>query len=151
MSARILQPPGWAKPRGYSNGISTRGRLIFISGQIGWNAECEFTSDTLVGQVRQALHNIVAVLSEADATPRDLVRLTWYITARDEYLASLVQVGEVYREVIGWHFPTMSVVEVAALVESRAKVEIEATAVVPDDRNEGSAADGELRNELVSR
>jgi enamine deaminase RidA (YjgF/YER057c/UK114 family) len=135
MSMRILQPPDWARPRGYSNGISAEGRLVFVSGQIGWNADGEFTSDTLVGQVRQALQNIVSVLHEANATPRDLVRLTWYITARDEYLASSVQIGEVYREIIGRHFPTMSVVEVTALIESRAKVEIEATAVVPGAQN----------------
>jgi len=131
MSHDILQPAGWARPRGYSNGIATEGRQIYISGQIGWNGQCEFTSDRFAGQVRQALANIVAVLAEAGGRPEHLVRLTWYVTSREEYLAQIAEVGTAYREIIGKHFPTMSVVQVVALVEARARVEIEATAVIP--------------------
>jgi enamine deaminase RidA (YjgF/YER057c/UK114 family) len=130
MSRTILQPAGWPRPRGYANGIAAEGRQVFISGQIGWNAEERIVSDELAAQVRQALANVVAVLASANATPEHLVRLTWYVTSRDEYYASLEAIGAAYRDVIGRHFPAMSVVVVAALLEPRAKVEIEATAVL---------------------
>ncbi len=128
---QVLQPAGWARPRGYVNGIAATGRQVFIAGQIGWDAHGRFTSDRFADQVRQALHNIVTVLAEAGGAPAHLVRLTWYITSREEYLREIADVGAAYREVLGRHFPTMSVVQVAALVEARAKVEIEATAVIP--------------------
>ncbi|HPF26624.1 MAG TPA: RidA family protein [Steroidobacteraceae bacterium] len=128
----FLQPPGWARPRGYSNGIAARGRQIFVSGQIGWDANCQFHSSQLAKQVKQALQNIVAVLAEAEARPEHIVRLTWYVTSRDEYLHEVRDIGAAYREVLGKHFPVMSVVQVVALVEEQAKVEIEATAVVPE-------------------
>ena len=130
MSHEILQPPNWARARGYSNGMSAEGRQIFISGQIGWNAEQQFASDDLAAQVRQALANVVEVLACAGAKPEHLVRLTWYVTSREEYYASIEGIGTAYREVVGRHFPAMSVVVVAALLEPRAKVEIEATAVI---------------------
>jgi enamine deaminase RidA (YjgF/YER057c/UK114 family) len=129
----VLQPPEWARPKGYANGISTRGRLIFISGQIGWNGQCEFTSDVLAEQVGQTLRNIMRILQEGQAQARHLVRLTWFIRSREAYYRELPEIGAVYREVIGKHFPVMSVVEVTALMEQRALVEIEATAVVPDE------------------
>jgi enamine deaminase RidA (YjgF/YER057c/UK114 family) len=128
---QVLQPAGWARPRGYANGIAASGRQVFIAGQIGWDAHGSFGSDRFSDQVRQALNNIVAVLAEAGGAPQHLVRLTWYITSRDEYLREIAEVGAAYREVLGRHFPAMSVVQVAALVEARAKVEIEATAVIP--------------------
>ena len=130
MSRETLQPAGWRRPRGYANGIAAEGRQIFISGQIGWNAEEKFESDELAVQVRQALANVVAVLAAADAKPEHLVRLTWYVTSREEYYASIEAIGAAYREVIGRHFPAMSVVVVAGLLAPRAKVEIEATAVL---------------------
>ena len=128
----VLQPEGWTKPKGYANGIAARGRFVFVGGQIGWNSQCEFETDDLVGQVRQTLQNIVAVLAEAGAEPKHITSMTWYFTDKAEYLASLKGIGEAYREVIGRHFPAMAAVEVTALVEDRAKVEIQATAVVPD-------------------
>ena len=131
MSHEILQPDGWARPRGYSNGITAEGRQVYISGQIGWNAKGEFSSDRFADQVRQALANIVAILAEAGGRPEHLVRLTWYVTSREEYLAQIADVGVAYREIIGRNFPTMAVVQVVALVEARARVEIEATAVIP--------------------
>ena len=130
MSREILQPAGWGRPRGYANGIAAEGRQIFISGQIGWNAEEKLESEELAAQVRQALANVVAVLGAAGAKPEHLVRLTWYVTSREEYCASLEGIGAAYREIIGRHFPAMSVVVVAGLLEPRAKVEIEATAVL---------------------
>jgi enamine deaminase RidA (YjgF/YER057c/UK114 family) len=130
MSHEILQPPGWARPRGYANGIAAEGRQVFVAGQIGWDAGQRFTSDDFAGQLRQALANVVAVLACAGAVPEHIVRMTWYITSRDEYLASLAEVGAAWREIMGRHYPAMSVVVVAGLVEPRAKVEIEATAVV---------------------
>ena len=130
MSHEILQPLNRARPRGYASGIAAEGRQIFISGQIGWNAEQHFASDELAAQVRQALANIVEVLACAGAAPEHLVRLTWYVTSREEYYASIEGIGNAYREVIGRHFPAMSVVVVAGLLEPRAKVEIEATAVL---------------------
>lgn len=130
---RVLQPQGWKPPRGYANGIEAQGRLVFVAGQIGWNGQAEFETDDIAGQVRQALANIVAVLAEAGAGPEHITRMTWYITDKREYLASLREAGTAYRETIGAHYPTMTLVQVAALLEDRAKVEIEATAVVPRD------------------
>ena len=127
-----LQPPDWAEPKGYANGVVARGALIFVGGQIGWNAAQVFESDDFVVQARQALINIAAVLKSGGAGPEHMVRMTWYILDRDEYAARLKELGAVYREVIGRNFPTMSCVEVSRLVEARAKVEIEVTAVVPD-------------------
>lgn len=128
---KILQPEGWVRPKGYSNGISATGRQVFVSGMIGWDAHGQFHSDDLVQQVRQALQNVVAVLQEAAAKPEHIVRMTWYVVDKKEYVAAYPEIGKVYREVIGRHFPCMSAVQVAALVEDRAKVEIEVTAVVP--------------------
>jgi enamine deaminase RidA (YjgF/YER057c/UK114 family) len=128
----VLQPEGWAAPRGYANGIAARGRQVYVAGQVGWDAQGRFTSDSFIEQVRQALHNVVAVLAAAGGSPEHLVRLTWYVTSRDEYLASLPELGRVYREVLGRNFPAMAAVQVVALMEARAKVEIEATAVIPD-------------------
>jgi enamine deaminase RidA (YjgF/YER057c/UK114 family) len=129
---QLLQPPAWAPPKGYANGIAARGTLVFVGGQIGWNARQQFESDDFVAQARQALLNVVAVLAEANAVPQNIVRMTWYVVDRDEYVASYRSLGDVYREVIGRHFPAMTAVEVSALVEPRARVEIEATAVIPD-------------------
>jgi enamine deaminase RidA (YjgF/YER057c/UK114 family) len=131
MTAQILNPAGWPRPRGYSNGIAVSGRQVYVAGQIGWDAQGRFVSDDLPGQVRQALLNICAVLAEAQAEPEHLVRLTWYVTSREEYHAHLPAIGAAYRAVLGKHFPVMSVVGVTALMEPQAKVEIEATAVVP--------------------
>jgi len=128
---QFLHPKGWAPAKGFANGVAATGRQIFVAGQVGWNAQQRFESDDFVAQVEQALANIVAVLAEADARPEHLVRLTWYITDKREYLARPAEVGGVYRRTIGRHFPAMSLVQVAALLEDRAKVEIEATAVVP--------------------
>lgn len=128
---QVLKPTDWPRPSGYSNGIAVTGRQIFVAGQVGWNAECRFTSPRLADQVRQALQNICAVLAEAHAGPEHIVRLTWYLTSRDEYLADLENIGAAYREVMGKNFPVMSVVQVVALMEAQAKVEIEATAVLP--------------------
>jgi len=130
MSREILQPAGWARPRGYANGVAATGRLVFVAGQIGWDAEQRFASDGFAAQVRQALANVVAVLACAGAKPEHLVRMTWYVTSRDEYNSALTEVGAAWRELIGRNFPAMSVVVVAGLLEPRAKVEIEATAVV---------------------
>jgi enamine deaminase RidA (YjgF/YER057c/UK114 family) len=127
---RRLQPPGWPEPRGYANGMLAEGRLVFVGGQIGWDAAGVFAPD-LAGQVRQALLNIVAVLAEADGRPEHVARLTWYVTDREDYLAHQREIGRVYRDVMGKHFPAMAVVEVSALVEALARVEIEATAVLP--------------------
>jgi enamine deaminase RidA (YjgF/YER057c/UK114 family) len=130
MSREILQPPGWARPRGYANGVAAEGRQVFVAGQIGWDAGQRFVGDGFAAQVRQALANVVAVLACAGAGPGHIVRMTWYVTSRDEYNASLAEIGAVYRELIGRHYPAMSVVVVAGLLEPRAKVEIEVTAVV---------------------
>jgi enamine deaminase RidA (YjgF/YER057c/UK114 family) len=129
---KVLQPPGWAPPRGYANGIAARGTLVVVGGQVGWNAAQAFESDDFVSQARQALENVVAVLAQAGARPEHVVRMTWYVVDRDEYVASLRALGAAYRDVMGRHFPTMSAVEVSRLIEPRARVEIEATAVVPD-------------------
>jgi enamine deaminase RidA (YjgF/YER057c/UK114 family) len=131
MSLEILQPAGWPRPKGYSNGIAAVGRQVFVAGQIGWDAEGRFAAGGLGGQVKQALLNIVAVLAEAGGRPEHIVRLTWFVTSRDEYHAELAAIGAAYRAVMGKHFPAMSVVQVVALMESEAKVEIEATAVLP--------------------
>ena len=128
----FLQPPGWQRPRGYSNGISASGRMVFVSGMIGWDAECQFHTDDFAGQVRQALENVVAVLAEGGAKPEHIVRMTWYVVDKKEYVNAYPEIGVAYREVIGRHFPTMSAVQVAGLVEDRARVEIEVTAVVPE-------------------
>ncbi len=127
----FLNPASWKPARGYSNGVAASGRLLFLGGMIGWNGQQEFETDDFIGQTAQALRNIVEVLAEAGAGPEHLVRLTWYVTDRDEYVARLPEMGVVYREIIGKHFPAMALVQVVALVERRAKVEIEATAVVP--------------------
>jgi enamine deaminase RidA (YjgF/YER057c/UK114 family) len=130
---RSLLPPGWAKPKGYANGVAARGTIVSVAGQIGWNpATGRFESDDFVAQAKQALANIVAVLKEAGAGPEHLVRLTWYVVDKREYVQRLGEVGEAYRAVIGRHFPAMTLVAVAALVEDRARIEIEATAVLPD-------------------
>ena len=128
---QILQPPQWSRPKGYSHGILAQGTQVFVAGQIGWDVSGRFPSSKLADQVRQALLNIAAVLAEAGARPEHLVRLTWYVTSREEYLAQLKDIGEAYRDVLGRNFPAMSVVEVRALMEREAKVEIEATAVLP--------------------
>ena len=128
---KLLQPPGWVPAKGYANGIATRGTLVFVGGQIGWNAQQQFETDDFIEQTQQALRNIAAVLKEAGAGPEHMVRMTWYVIDRDEYNARLKELGAVYREVIGKHFPAMTCVAVAALMEARAKVEIEVTAVVP--------------------
>jgi enamine deaminase RidA (YjgF/YER057c/UK114 family) len=130
MSREILQPPGWARPRGYANGVAADGRQVYVAGQIGWDGQQRFASDDFAAQVRQALANVVAVLACAGAGPEHIVRMTWYVTSRDEYNAALTEIGASYRELIGRHYPAMSVVVVAGLLEPRAKVEIEATAVV---------------------
>jgi enamine deaminase RidA (YjgF/YER057c/UK114 family) len=128
---QLLHPRHWAKAKGFSNGVAAEGRQVFVAGQIGWNAQQQFESDDFVAQVGQALANVVAVLAEAGAGPQHLVRLNWYVTDKREYLSRLREVGEAYRRVIGLHFPAMTLVQVVALVEDRAKVEIEATAVLP--------------------
>jgi enamine deaminase RidA (YjgF/YER057c/UK114 family) len=128
---KVLQPAGWAAPRGYANGVAASGTMVFVAGQIGWNAQGRFDSDDLVVQVRQALLNVCAVLAEAGATPAHIVRMTWYVTDRREYLARGREIGAVYREVIGSYSVAMSALEVGALMEERARVEIEVTAVVP--------------------
>jgi enamine deaminase RidA (YjgF/YER057c/UK114 family) len=131
-SRQILQPAQWPRPRGYSNGIVASGRQIFIAGQVGWDAQGRFNSQRLADQVRQTLENICTVLAQAQAGPEHIVRLTWYVTSRDEYYAELGDIGAAYRAVMGRNFPVMSVVQVVALMEAQAKVEIEATAVVPE-------------------
>lgn len=128
----FLQPPGWQRPRGYANGISASGRMVFVSGMIGWDAECQFHTDDFAGQVRQALENVVAVLAEGGARPEHIVRMTWYVVDKKEYVDAYPEIGVAYRETIGRHFPTMSAVQVAGLVEDRARVEIEVTAVIPE-------------------
>ena len=129
---RRLQPPGWVRPKGYSNGISARGEVIVVAGQVGWDENEVFRADAFTGQGEQALRNIVSVLAEAGAGPEHLVRLTWFIADKDEYLASLPSLGEAYRAVIGKHFPAMSVIVVRGFIEDGARLGIEATAVVPD-------------------
>lgn len=129
---QMLQPPGWATPKGYANGVAAKGTLVFVGGQIGWNAAQQFESDDFIAQTRQALENVKAVLACAGAGPEHMARMTWYIVDRVEYNARLRELGEAYRAVMGRHFPAMTCVEVSALVEAKARVEIEVTAVVPD-------------------
>jgi len=130
---RTLQPPGWPRPRGYANGVAADagGTLVFVAGQIGWDETGAFPAPDLPGQIRRTLQNVLAVLAEAGGRPEHVARLTWYVTDREEYLATAREIGGVYRELMGGHYPAMAVVEVAALIEAQAKVEIEATAVVP--------------------
>jgi enamine deaminase RidA (YjgF/YER057c/UK114 family) len=128
----ILQPEGWARPIGYANGVEAQGRLVFVGGQIGWNGQCQFETDDFVGQVRQTLMNVVAVLREAGGEPRHITSMTWYFTDKKEYVDNLKGIGQAYREVIGRHFPAMAAVQVVALVEDRAKIEIQAHAVIPE-------------------
>ncbi len=128
----ILHPKNWKPAKGYANGVAAKGKMIFLGGLIGWNAQQEFETDSFAEQVEQTLKNIVAVLVEAGARPEHLVRLTWYVTDKREYLGSLPEIGRAYRAHLGRHFPAMALVQVAALVEDRAKVEIEATAVIPE-------------------
>ena len=127
----FLQPPGWARPRGYSNGVAASGRTVCVSGMIGGDGQGVFHSDDFAGQVRQALHNIVEVLAEADARPEHIVRMTWYVLDKKEYVGAYKDIGAAYREIIGAHYPAMTAVQVVALIEDRARVEIEVTAVVP--------------------
>jgi enamine deaminase RidA (YjgF/YER057c/UK114 family) len=129
---QILQPPHWPRPKGYSNGISAKGRLVFVSGMTGWDAQERLVATDFLGQARQALKNIVEVLAEANAKPEHMVRMTWYVVDRTEYLAASRLLGAAYREIIGSHFPAMTAVEVTALMVEQARVEIEVTAVVPD-------------------
>jgi enamine deaminase RidA (YjgF/YER057c/UK114 family) len=129
---RALLPPGWQRPKGYSNGISARGRMVFTAGVVGWDARERFATQDLAGQFRQVLENIVAILAEDGAGPEHVVRMTCYVTSRDDYVASLADIGAAWRELMGRNYPTMAVVEVSALVEPEARVEIEATAVVPE-------------------
>ena len=131
-NSHILQPAHWPRPKGYSNGVVANGRLVFIAGQIGWDEHGHFVSTSLAGQVQKALENVLMVLAQAGGRAEHVVRLTWYVTSRDEYLDEVKEIGVAYRAVMGKNFPTMSVVQVVALVETPAKVEIEATAVLPD-------------------
>jgi len=128
---QILQPPGWARAKGFSNGIAANGRLVFIAGQIGWTGEGKWEAHDFAGQFKQALKNILAVLSEAGGRPEHIVRLTWYVIDKQEYLGAMKEVGAAYRELMGKHYPTMAVVQVTGLVEDQARLEIEATAVEP--------------------
>ncbi len=127
---QILQPPGWLKPRGYSNGVAAAGRIVFVSGQVGWN-NGKFESTDFVGQARQALANVVAVLAEAGGRPAHIARMTWYVVDKREYIESQAALGRAYREIIGSNYPAMSAVQVSALIEDAAKVEIEVTAIIP--------------------
>jgi enamine deaminase RidA (YjgF/YER057c/UK114 family) len=136
---RILQPPGWKRPRGYANGVVARGRIVFVAGQVGWNAEERFEASDFAGQARQALRNVVAVLAEAGARPEHLCRMTWYVADAREYRDSLKALGAVYREVMGHTFPAMTAIQVAGFVEDGARLEIEATAVIPDHDERPSA------------
>jgi enamine deaminase RidA (YjgF/YER057c/UK114 family) len=128
---QVLQPPGWARPKGFSNGISSSGNLVFISGQVGWTGQGEWKERSFAGQFRQALQNILDVLREAKGKPEHIVRLTWYVLDKHDYLSSMKEVGAAYRELMGRHYPTMAVVQVSGLVEDRARLEIEAMAVIP--------------------
>ena len=128
---QTLQPPGWARPKGFCNGIAASGTLVFIAGQVGWTGQGEWRERSFAGQFRQALENILAVLRQANGRPEHVVRLTWYVVDKKEYLAALKEVGAAYRELMGSHYPTMAVVQVSGLVEDQARLEIEATAVIP--------------------
>ena len=128
----ILQPEGWAKPIGYSNGVAARGRQVYVGGQIGWNGQCQFETDDFVEQVRQTLKNVVAVLAAGGAGPEHVTTMTWYFTDKAEYLSNLKGIGQAYREIMGKNFPAMAAMQVTALIEDRAKIEIQAIAVVPE-------------------
>jgi enamine deaminase RidA (YjgF/YER057c/UK114 family) len=130
---QVLQPPGWAKPKGFANGIVASGNLVFVAGQIGWTGEGKWEAKDFAGQFKQALRNCIDVVAQAGGRPQHIVRLTWYITSKQEYLSSLKEVGVAYRALMGRHFPVMAVVEVSGLMEAEAKLEIEATAVVPPE------------------
>jgi enamine deaminase RidA (YjgF/YER057c/UK114 family) len=130
---QILQPPGWARPKGFANGIVAKGNLVFIAGQVGWTPEGKWEASDFAGQFRQALANILEVLAQAGGEPHHLVRLTWYVLDKEEYLGALRAVGKAYRDLMGRHFPTMAVVQVVGLVEPEARLEIEATAVIPEN------------------
>jgi enamine deaminase RidA (YjgF/YER057c/UK114 family) len=132
MTRQLLQPAHWARPKGYANGVAVRGRQVFVAGMIGWDAQGHFHSDDLAAQVRQALQNVVEVLAEAGAKPEHIVRMTWYLTERREYLLRGKEIGAVFRELIGSFNAVMTAVQVSALIEDRAKIEIEVTAVIPD-------------------
>lgn len=129
----FLQPPGWVRPRGYSNGVAAIGRTICVGGMIGWDGQAQFHTDDLAGQVRQTLQNIVEVLAQANAKPEHIVRMTWYLIDKKEYVAAYKEIGAAYRDIIGRHYPAMTAVQVAGLIEDRAKVEIEVTAIVPEN------------------
>ena len=132
MRMQILQPPGWARAKGFSNGIACKGKLVFIAGQIGWTGQAKWEARDFAGQFRQALFNIIEILKEANGKPEHIVRLTWYVLDKTEYSSSLKEVGVAYRELMGRHYPTMAVVQVGGLVENEARLEIEATAVIPE-------------------
>jgi enamine deaminase RidA (YjgF/YER057c/UK114 family) len=129
---KVLQPPNWARPKGYANGVMAKGCPVFLSGIVGWNQDSQFETTDFAGQVRQALRNIVDILGQANARPEHIARMTWYVVDKQEYVKSTKEIGEAYRDIIGRHYPAMTVVEVSGLVESEARVEIEVTAVVPD-------------------
>ena len=128
---RILQPPDWVSPRGYSNGIVATGQLVFLAGQIGWDGDCNFVSDKFAAQAKQELINICTILAEAGGKPEHITHMTWYVVDKEEYKASYKELGAVYRDVMGKHFPTMTAIEVSGLIEDAARVEIEARAVIP--------------------
>ena len=128
---KTLLPPGWPRPKGYANGVTATGRMVFVAGMVGWDAQGVFHTDDMAGQVRQALQNVVDVLKEGGASPEHIVRMTWYVTDKREYLAASAEIGKAFRELIGCFNAAMTAVEVSALIEDRAKVEIEVTAVVP--------------------
>ena len=129
---KFLQPPNWPRPKGYANGVAAKGSLVFLSGMVGWNAQQEFAARDFAGQVRQALLNIVEVLDQANAKPEHIARMTWYVIDKSEYRAAAREMGVIYREIMGKHYPAMTVVEVSGLVEEKARVEIEVTAMVPE-------------------
>lgn len=129
---KIVQPPGWPRPKGYSNGISARGQMVFVSGMVGWDEHGNLVGEDFLSQARRALENAIAVLHEAGAKPEHIVRINWYVADKGEYLASQKDLGYIYREIIGSHYPAMTAVQIAALVEEGARVEIEVTAVIPD-------------------
>jgi enamine deaminase RidA (YjgF/YER057c/UK114 family) len=134
---RPVNPPGWPQPRGYANGMTGRGRLVFVAGQIGWTADQRFETDDLVGQLEQTLRNTLSVLAAAGAGPEHIARMTWYVTDKRDYVARLPEIGRCYRDIVGRHFPAMALVQVVALVEDRAKIEIETTALIPDEDDSG--------------
>jgi enamine deaminase RidA (YjgF/YER057c/UK114 family) len=129
---KVLQPPGWARAKGFSNGISAKGRLVFIAGQVGWTGQGEWKEKSFAGQFRQTLLNIISILKEADGKPEHIVRLTWYVLDKEEYLKARMALGVIYRELMGRHYPAMAVMQVGGLIESEARLEIEATAVIPE-------------------